>query len=136
MRGRTLNNTFMILDEAQNSTVTQMKMFLTRMGHHSKIVVTGDVTQTDLPEHVDSGLLDAMRRLHNVPGVATVSLSGGDIVRHPLVRRIVAAYDTDRPDRPAAGPATGSSSVSAPAAPAKTAPAAAEQASETAPESL
>ncbi len=101
MRGRTLNNTFMILDEAQNSTLTQMKMFLTRMGHHSKIVVTGDVTQTDLPEHIDSGLLDAMRRLHGVPGVATVSLSGGDIVRHPLVRRIVAAYDADRPDRPA-----------------------------------
>lgn len=102
MRGRTLNNTFMILDEAQNSTITQMKMFLTRMGHHSKIVVTGDVTQTDLPEHLDSGLLDAMRRLHNVPGVATVTLEGGDIVRHPLVRRIVAAYDTDRAEHPGA----------------------------------
>lgn len=96
MRGRTLNNTFMILDEAQNTTTTQMKMFLTRMGHHSKIVVTGDGTQTDLPDHVESGLNDAIRRLSNIQGVAKVTLSGEDIVRHPLVRRIVAAYD-DRP---------------------------------------
>jgi phosphate starvation-inducible protein PhoH and related proteins len=93
MRGRTLNNTFMILDEAQNTTATQMKMFLTRMGNSSKIVVTGDATQTDLPDHIDSGLNDALRRLRNVPGIATVHLSGEDIVRHPLVRRIVAAYD-------------------------------------------
>lgn len=96
MRGRTLNNTFMILDEAQNSTVTQMLMFLTRMGHHSKIVVTGDATQTDLPETVQSGLNDALHRLRHVPGIGVVHLSGEDIVRHPLVRRIVAAYDTDR----------------------------------------
>ncbi len=99
MRGRTLNNTFMILDEAQNTTVTQMMMFLTRMGHHSKIVVAGDATQTDLPDKVDSGLVDAINRLHNVRGVASVELSGEDIVRHPLVRRIVAAYDADRPER-------------------------------------
>ena len=99
MRGRTLNNTFMILDEAQNTTVTQMKMFLTRMGHHSKIVVTGDGTQTDLPDRVESGLNDAIRRLRHVPGVATVALSGVDIVRHALVRRIVEAYDDRRGDR-------------------------------------
>lgn len=96
MRGRTLNNTFMILDEAQNTTVTQMMMFLTRMGNHSKIVVTGDATQTDLPDKVQSGLNDALYRLRNVPGIATVTLSGEDIVRHPLVRRLVAAYDADR----------------------------------------
>lgn len=99
MRGRTLNNTFMILDEAQNTTVTQMKMFLTRMGHHSKIVVTGDTTQTDLPDRVESGLIDAWNRLRGVEGIATVELTAQDIVRHPLVRRIVAAYDTDRKDR-------------------------------------
>lgn len=93
MRGRTLNHTFMILDEAQNTTTTQMMMFLTRMGNSSKIVVTGDATQTDLPDHVESGLLDALRRLQGVPGIATVHLTGEDIVRHPLVRRIVAAYD-------------------------------------------
>lgn len=99
MRGRTLNNTFMILDEAQNTTITQMKMFLTRMGHHSKIVVTGDATQTDLPERVESGLIDAWHRLRGVPGIATVELEAQDIVRHPLVRKIVAAYDTDRKDK-------------------------------------
>jgi phosphate starvation-inducible PhoH-like protein len=96
MRGRTLNHTFMILDEAQNSTVTQMKMFLTRMGDNSKIVVTGDATQTDLPEHVESGLHDALHRLNGVPGIGMAELTGADIVRHPLVRRIVAAYDADR----------------------------------------
>ena len=100
MRGRTLNKTFMILDEAQNTTVTQMKMFLTRMGHHSKIVVTGDGTQTDLPDRVESGLNDAIRRLKNIPGIANVTLSGEDIVRHPLVKRIVAAYDDQRKVRP------------------------------------
>lgn len=100
MRGRTLNNTFMILDEAQNTTITQMKMFLTRMGNSSKIVVTGDATQTDLPEHVESGLNDALRRLQNVSGIATVHLQAEDIVRHPLVRRIVAAYDDGPVVRP------------------------------------
>jgi len=96
MRGRTLNETFMILDEAQNTTVTQMKMFLTRMGTDSKIVVTGDETQNDLPSNVTSGLNDAMKRLKNVPGTACVHLDGNDIVRHRLVREIVKAYD-DRP---------------------------------------
>ncbi len=96
MRGRTLNDTFMILDEAQNTTVTQMKMFLTRMGEGSKIVVTGDATQVDLEKHVKSGLSDAVRRLKTVDGVAIASLSGEDIVRHKLVRDIVDAYgETD-----------------------------------------
>jgi phosphate starvation-inducible PhoH-like protein len=99
MRGRTLNNTFMILDEAQNTTITQMMMFLTRMGHHSKIVVAGDATQTDLPDNIESGLVDAIRRLRHVKGVASIELAGEDIVRHPLVRRIVAAYDADRHER-------------------------------------
>ncbi len=107
MRGRTLNNTFIILDEAQNTTITQMKMFLTRMGHDSKIVVTGDATQTDLPEHVESGLHDALERLRGVPGIGMVTLTGEDIVRHPLVRRIVAAYDLDRPSPPVSPEATG-----------------------------
>ena len=93
MRGRTLNNTFMILDEAQNTTVTQMKMFLTRMGEESKIVVTGDVTQLDLPDDVPSGLKDAMNRLGDIEGVGAVKLGRADIVRHRLVREIVQAYD-------------------------------------------
>ena len=95
MRGRTLNDTFIILDEAQNTTATQMKMFLTRMGEGSKIVVTGDTTQIDLPERVKSGLGDAISRLGDVPGVEAVKLSGHDIVRHRLVREIVRAYDDD-----------------------------------------
>lgn len=93
MRGRTLNETFIILDEAQNSTVTQMKMFLTRMGEGSKIVVTGDPTQSDLPGNLRSGFDDATGRLGGIPGVAIVELSGQDIVRHRLVREIVRAYD-------------------------------------------
>jgi len=95
MRGRTLNDTFIILDEAQNTTATQMKMFLTRMGEGSKIVVTGDPTQIDLPGSVKSGLADAVSRLNDVPGVEAVRLSGQDIVRHRLVREIVRAYDDD-----------------------------------------
>lgn len=95
MRGRTLNDTFIILDEAQNTTVTQMKMFLTRMGEGSKIVVTGDATQTDLPDNVRSGLNDALRRLSRIQGVGVVELTGEDIVRHRLVREIVHAYDKD-----------------------------------------
>lgn len=97
MRGRTLNSTFMILDEGQNTTVTQMKMFLTRMGMNSKIVVTGDVTQNDLPDHVTCGLVDAMDRLKSVDGVGIVKLGGEDIVRHRLVRQIVSAYE-DAPE--------------------------------------
>jgi phosphate starvation-inducible PhoH-like protein len=95
MRGRTLNDTFMILDEAQNTTVTQMKMFLTRMGINSRIVVTGDATQNDLEHGVESGLWDGIRRLSHIPGVAIVQLTGQDIVRHRLVREIVSAYEAD-----------------------------------------
>ncbi len=93
MRGRTLNNTFMILDEAQNTTVTQMKMFLTRMGQDSKIVVTGDVTQIDLPPQVPCGMIDAVGRLGHLPGLSVVHLTTRDIVRHRLVGEIVKAYD-------------------------------------------
>ena len=96
MRGRTLNETFMILDEAQNTTVTQMKMFLTRMGASSKIVVTGDVTQMDLASDVTCGMTDAIRRLSSIRGVASVQLTGDDIVRHRLVREIVKAYDDQK----------------------------------------
>lgn len=95
MRGRTLNETFIILDEAQNTTITQMKMFLTRMGERSKIVVTGDPTQIDLPPSVRSGLSDAVERLRGIPGVEAIELSGQDIVRHRLVREIVRAYDDE-----------------------------------------
>jgi phosphate starvation-inducible protein PhoH and related proteins len=95
MRGRTLNQTFIILDEAQNTTPTQMKMFLTRMGEGAKIVVTGDPTQTYLPQHTQSGLDDAVHRLTGIDGVATVELTGRDIVRHKLVREIVKAYDDE-----------------------------------------
>src|SRR6185503_13384389 len=82
MRGRTLNEAFIILDEAQNTTVAQMKMFLTRMGMKSKIVVAGDVTQVDLPSHVNSGLIDALGRLQGIQGTCEVRLTGRDIVRH------------------------------------------------------
>ena len=97
MRGRTLNSTFMILDEAQNTTVTQMKMFLTRMGVESKVVVTGDTTQLDLPDDVECGLIDAVQRLRNVNGVGIVAMTGRDIVRHRIVRDIVRAYDRESP---------------------------------------
>ncbi|MEM9252572.1 MAG: PhoH family protein [Planctomycetota bacterium] len=92
MRGRTLNDAMIILDEAQNATRSQMLMFLTRLGHGSRMVVTGDTSQTDLDDPTDSGLLDAVRRLGNVNGVAAMSLSGSDIVRHDLVQRVVEAY--------------------------------------------
>src|SRR5262245_31521178 len=93
MRGRTLNDAIIILDEGQNATVPQMKMFLTRMGQNARIVVTGDVTQVDLPAATRSGLADAVERLAKVPGVATVFLDRSDIVRHPLVQAIVNAYE-------------------------------------------
>ena len=93
MRGRTLNESFIILDEAQNTTIAQMKMFLTRMGNDSKIVVSGDPTQTDLPHRTTSGLKDAMRRLKSIQGVAFVRLTETDIVRHRLVQKIVEAYE-------------------------------------------
>jgi phosphate starvation-inducible PhoH-like protein len=99
MRGRTINSAAIILDEGQNTTVPQMKMFLTRMGHGSKIIVTGDVTQVDLPENVRSGLSDAVNRLRSVNGLAVVYLDETDIVRHPLVQRIVRAYEDDGPRR-------------------------------------
>ncbi len=94
MRGRTLNEAFIILDEAQNTTVSQMKMFLTRMGNGSKIVASGDVTQVDLPAHTRSGLIDGLERLRGIRGFAAVELSQADIVRHPMVQEIVRAYDT------------------------------------------
>ena len=93
MRGRTLNNAFIIMDEAQNTTVGQMKMFLTRLGEGSKMVVSGDTSQVDLPHHARSGLVDALHRLDGVKGVASVRLSGSDIVRHRLVQDIVRAYE-------------------------------------------
>ncbi len=98
MRGRTLNEAFIILDEAQNTTISQMKMFLTRMGTASKIVVSGDVTQIDLPPKSRSGLIDALARLRGIDGIASVKLSASDIVRHPLVQKIVNAYE-ERPGK-------------------------------------
>jgi phosphate starvation-inducible PhoH-like protein len=93
MRGRTLNHAFIILDEAQNTTLSQMKMFLTRLGIGSRMVICGDTTQIDLPPDRQSGLIDAVRRLRDVPGCGQVTLGGADIVRHSLVQRIVEAYD-------------------------------------------
>jgi phosphate starvation-inducible PhoH-like protein len=93
MRGRTLNDAFIILDEAQNATTTQMKMFLTRMGMGSKVVVSGDGTQIDLPKNTTSGLNDAILRLRHIEGISVVELTGRDIVRHRLVQDIVNAYD-------------------------------------------
>ncbi|MBP5458005.1 MAG: PhoH family protein [Paludibacteraceae bacterium] len=93
MRGRTLNDAFVILDEAQNTTVQQIKMFLTRMGMNSKIVVTGDASQIDLPPSVRSGLIDALDVLRSVKGIAKIEFNVKDIVRHKLVQRIVDAYD-------------------------------------------
>ena len=96
MRGRTLNNAFIILDEAQNTTPEQMKMFLTRIGFGAKAVITGDVSQIDLPKGAPSGLVDAERVLRRVPGIAITHFTSKDVVRHPLVARIVDAYDKQR----------------------------------------
>lgn len=96
MRGRTLNDAFIILDEAQNATISQMKMFLTRMGERSKMVVSGDATQQDLPRGITSGLRDALKRLGEIDGIGVVRLQASDIVRHRLVQRIVEAYDDDQ----------------------------------------
>ena len=96
MRGRTLNNAFVILDEAQNTTPEQMKMFLTRIGFGAKAVVTGDVSQIDLPKGQLSGLIDAERVLKRVKGISTTRFTSADVVRHPLVARIVDAYDAQR----------------------------------------
>ncbi|MBM4071838.1 MAG: phosphate starvation-inducible protein PhoH [Planctomycetes bacterium] len=97
MRGRTLNNAVIILDEGQNTTISQMKMFLTRMGNNSKIIVTGDVTQVDLPRQTRSGLLDALQRLKDIERIGIIYLTEQDIVRHPLVQQIVRAYEEDKP---------------------------------------
>ncbi len=93
MRGRTLDNAFVILDEAQNTTLPQIKMFLTRMGRNAKFIVTGDVTQIDLPRRSDSGLMKAMATLEGIEGIGTVRFDRSDIVRHPLVRHIVDAFE-------------------------------------------
>ena len=101
MRGRTLNDAFVILDEAQNTTPEQMKMFLTRLGFGSKAVITGDITQIDLPAGRTSGVVQALKVLHSVDGVSIVHLTERDVVRHPLVQRIVKAYEAFGPARPA-----------------------------------
>jgi phosphate starvation-inducible protein PhoH and related proteins len=103
MRGRTLNNAVIILDEGQNATIPQMKMFLTRMGNSSKIIVTGDITQVDLPRHTRSGLTDAVQRLRDIPGLAVVYLDEQDIVRHPLVQAVVKAYEDTEEKKPRRG---------------------------------
>ena len=105
MRGRTLNNAFVILDEAQNTTPEQMKMFLTRIGFGSRAVVTGDVSQIDLPKGAMSGLIDAERVLKRVKGIAITRFTSADVVRHPLVARIVDAYDAPRRAPAARSPA-------------------------------
>ncbi len=103
MRGRTLSDAFIILDEAQNTTSEQMKMFLTRMGFRSRVVVTGDITQTDLPAGKKSGLAEAVNLLRNIPEIGIVELSGKDIVRHELVQQIVEAYEKTRISDPSSG---------------------------------
>ena len=97
MRGRTLNDAFIILDEAQNTTIEQMKMFLTRMGNNSKAVITGDITQIDLPNPRKSGLVDAINILNGVEGIAFCHFEESDVVRHPLVQRVVRAYESAKP---------------------------------------
>ncbi len=98
MRGRTLDNAFVILDEAQNTTTDQMLMFLTRLGRGSLSIITGDITQQDLPKGTTSGLVEAARVLLRVPGIGIVHLSRRDVVRNPLVQRIIDAYDREPPD--------------------------------------
>jgi len=93
MRGRTFSNAFVILDEAQNTTRTQMKMFLTRMGEHSRMVITGDLSQIDLPKDIKSGLADCIPKVENIEGIDTVRFSDTDVVRHPLAAKIIKAYD-------------------------------------------
>jgi len=100
MRGRTLNNAFVILDEAQNTTTEQMFMLLTRIGPHSKCVITGDVTQIDLPTNKRSGVVEALQALKNIPGIAIVYLNERDVVRHELVRSIITAYQQHRSPAP------------------------------------
>ena len=94
MRGRTLDRACVILDEAQNTNLGQLKMFLTRMGRDAKFIVTGDATQIDLPNRNESGLIKGMKLLQGIPGICTIEFTNADIVRHPLVTRIVKAFDT------------------------------------------
>jgi phosphate starvation-inducible PhoH-like protein len=100
MRGRTLNDSFVILDEAQNTSAQQMKMFLTRLGFNSKMVVTGDLTQTDLPSGLGSGLRHARAVLRGIKGLAFVTLDAGDVVRHRIVAEIVEAYQIHEESKP------------------------------------
>lgn len=93
MQGRTLNRAYVILDEAQNTTTEQMKMFLTRLGEHSKMVIVGDLTQIDLPRNTQSGLIHAMDVLRNIPEIATIHFNGHHVLRHPIVGKIVNAYN-------------------------------------------
>lgn len=97
MRGRTLHNAFILLDEAQNTTPMQMKMFLTRMGPNSKVIVTGDRSQVDLPHHQKSGLAQSINILRGVAGIGVVELDGKDVLRHRLVKKIISAYDKEQP---------------------------------------
>jgi phosphate starvation-inducible PhoH-like protein len=99
MRGRTLESCFVILDEAQNATMSQLKMFLTRMGVSSKFILTGDTTQVDLPKRSESGLLRAMHLLEGIEGISIIRFDERDIVRHRLVKHIVRAYDSDEKNR-------------------------------------
>ena len=94
MRGRTLDNAFVILDEAQNTTESQMKMFLTRMGANAKFIITGDPTQIDLPTRQSSGLLQALRLLKKVEGISVIELDNSDVIRHKLVKAIIEKYET------------------------------------------
>ena len=93
MRGRTLNNAFILLDEAQNTTPMQIKMFLTRMGPNSKVIITGDTSQIDLPKKQKSGLIEAAEILKNVEGIGFVELTGKDVIRHRIVKDIISAYE-------------------------------------------
>ena len=106
MRGRTLNDAFVILDEAQNTTRNQLKMFLTRMGTSAKFVVTGDMSQIDLPRHSDSGLKQAFKILRKIKGIAFVEFDGSDIIRHRLVKDIVNAYEKEQKNSPDTKPGT------------------------------
>jgi phosphate starvation-inducible PhoH-like protein len=114
MRGRTLNDAYVILDEAQNTTIEQMKMFLTRIGYGSTAVVTGDLTQNDLPKYQKSGLRDALDVLHGVDGISFTFFESHDVVRHPLVARIVNAYEArDARDAPTGGTQAGNTQTAA-----------------------
>ena len=93
MRGRTLENAYVILDEAQNTTINQMKLFLTRLGFNSKMVVTGDITQIDLPRKIDSGMINAVKLLEGVKGISTIKFERIDVIRHPLVQKVLAKYE-------------------------------------------